>query len=169
MVWGHYKAYFAALIAIFLLGFIAGSVLADINTSGLEMPLSFFRQSSIEVQSPYDHIPEDRIHVFSDRIVMDIENASWAGFTDTNSMDPFIDAGSNSIEIKPASPDDVHVGDVISFRTPFSSGIIIHRVVEIGEDNKGRYFLTKGDNNPLRDPGKTRFKDIEGVVVGVIY
>lgn len=171
MVWGFNKGHLACFSAVFLAGILLGTAWANIGYGGYEMPLSFglFSSRSIEVESPSDRIPESRIHVFSDKVVIDIEDASWASFTDTNSMDPFIDSGANSIEVKPESEDDINVGDVISFRTVLSDGIIIHRVVEAGEDSEGRYFITKGDNNPSVDPGKRRFEDIEGVVVGVIY
>ncbi|MCX6707645.1 MAG: signal peptidase I, partial [Candidatus Woesearchaeota archaeon] len=119
--------------------------------------------------SPYDHVPEDNIKVYSDKVVIALSDPSWASFTDTNSMDPVLDTGANSIEIKPANPKDVHVGDIISFKTVYSSGIVIHRVSEIGEDETGTFYLTKGDNNPTADPGKRRFEDIVGIVVGVIY
>ncbi len=46
--------------------------------------------------------------------------------------------------------------------------LIIHRVVEIGEDEQGTYFITKGDNNFFSD-GKVRFGQIKYVTIGVIY
>ena len=162
-------------LLMLLFGFLAagmfiGSILPKAVYAGYEKPFSFrYLFASPDVDSPYDHIPESSIHVFQDRIVLDIKNASWASFTDTNSMDPFIDAGANSIEIKPKSEHDIHIGDVISFKTEYADGIIIHRVVDIGEDNQGRYFITKGDNNPEIDPGKRRFEDIQGIVVAVVY
>jgi hypothetical protein len=171
MVWGSDKTHLACIIAVFIAGVLLGYAWADIGSNALEKPLSLGipDDNLADLSSPSDHIPEENIHVFSDRIVIDVEDASWAKFTDTNSMDPFIDAGANSIEIKPESADDVDVGDVISFRTEFADGLIIHRIVEIGEDGEGAYFITQGDNAPGADPGKRRFEDIEGVVVGVVY
>ena len=171
MVWGFNKWFLACFAAVFALGIAVGVFSAGIGSYSLEMPLSFgiFSSRSAELGSPSDRIQESNIHVLSDKIVIDIKDASWASFTDTNSMDPFIDSGANSIEIKPESEEDVHVGDVISFRTIFADGLIIHRVIEVGEDSGGRYFITKGDNSPAIDPGKRRFDDISGVVVGVIY
>ncbi|MFC1755383.1 signal peptidase I [Thermoproteota archaeon] len=171
MVWGFNKILISSFVTCFFAGILIGILWASMNPIGSEMPLSMNILSpvSTELVSPSDHITESDIHVFSDKIIIDIDNASWASFTDTNSMDPFIDAGSNSIEILPQSEDDIQVGDVISFRTGFSAGLIIHRVVEVGEDSKGKYYITKGDNNELKDPGKRRFDDIAGVVVAVIY
>jgi len=162
-----------AIISVFITGLAIGNAMPRLSYSTGEKPLSFSGFSGIfdspEMNSPADRIPEQGIHVFSDKIVVDIANASWASFTDTNSMDPFIDSGANSIEIKPQSEDEVKIGDVISFRTEYAEGLIIHRVVGVGQDDSGKYFMTKGDNNPNIDPGKRRFSDINGVVVAVVY
>ncbi len=119
--------------------------------------------------SPFDHITEDQIHVFQDRIIIDLPNAEWATFTDTNSMDPVIDLGANAIEIRPLYPEQIHIGDIISYRSKYAEGVIIHRVVETGEDEDGWYARMKGDNNNLMDPGKVRFDHIERLVVAIIY
>lgn len=119
--------------------------------------------------SPYDHITEDQIHVFQNKVIIDIQNAEWARFTDTKSMDPVIDLGTNAIEIRPASPEQIHEGDIVSYRSKYADGIIIHRVIETGYDNKGWYAKMKGDNNMLTDPGKIRFDQVERMVVAIIY
>ncbi len=45
------------------------------------------------------------------------------------------------------SPDKAVVGDVIVYLTAQRSDPIIHRIVEIKEENNKRFFYTKGDNN----------------------
>ena len=128
---------------------------------------SFNPLKSPELSSPSNWIKEDQIKVYNDGVVLDILNPTWAKFTNTNSMDPFIDEDSNAIEILPNNPNDINAGDVISYRS--SSGVIIHRVIEKGFDDLGIYYIVKGDNNSIRDPFKVRFNDVEGVVVAVIY
>lgn len=52
------------------------------------------------------------------------------------------------------------------------SNSTLHRVVEIGHDEKGKYYITKGDANRISDAwdeGKIREDQIQLVVVGVIY
>ena len=120
-----------------------------------------------EQHSPGDWIKEDQIKVYQDRVILEIPNAIWAGFTDTNSMDPLIDIDSNAIEIIPQSPDLIQPGDVISYQT--EQGVIIHRVIKKDEDNQGIYYTVKGDNNTFADPVRVRFDDVKGVVVAVIY
>ncbi len=141
------------------------SSLAVISFSDKQIPASFF--GGQEIYSPGDWIKEEQIKVYKDRIILDIKNASWSGFTDTNSMDPFIDKESNAIEIMPQGPEAINVGDVISYQTSY--GILIHRVIEKGKDSKGTYYTVKGDNNRFKDPFKIRFPQVKGVVVAVIY
>ena len=102
-------------------------------------------------------------------MVIKIEDPEWATFTDTNSMDPIIDYGANAIEIVPKSEDDIHLGDIVSYKSLYSDSTIIHRVVEIGQDEKGTYYRLKGDNNEYNDPGKVWFSQIKRVLVAVIY
>ena len=82
-------------------------------------------------------------------------------------MDPVLDSTSHAIQIIPKIPEDVHVGDIASYST--DNGTIIHRVIETGYDSEGWYALFKGDNNPVKDPDKVRFKNIRRIVVAIIY
>ncbi|MEM4397868.1 MAG: hypothetical protein QW757_04570 [Candidatus Woesearchaeota archaeon] len=84
-------------------------------------------------------------------------------------MDPVIDVGANAIQVIPKTEADIHVGDIISYVSDYADGIIIHRVIEIGYDEKGWYAIAKGDNNQRNDPGKIRFNQIKRVVVAIIY
>src|SRR3989338_1156589 len=118
-----------------------------------------------EIASPGDWIPEENISVYPDQITIDVANPSWAKFTDTNSMEPFLDAESNAIEILPLDPELISVGDIIAYRT--AAGSLIHRVVEKNYDQEGLYYRVKGDNNTLSDPLKVRYADITGVVVAI--
>ena len=120
-----------------------------------------------ELSSPGDWIKEEQIQVYKDKVILEVQNPLWAAFTNTNSMDPFIDETAHAIEISPADGNAINVGDVISYQTSY--GVLIHRVIEKGEDNQGLYYIVKGDNNSLRDPFKVRFSDVKGVVVAVIY
>ena len=120
-----------------------------------------------ENSSPSDWVKEDQIQVYPQRVVLDIPGAKWAGFTNTNSMDPFIDETANAIEITPSNPDAIQVGDVIAYQTSY--GVLIHRVIEKGVDEEGIYYVVKGDNNRFQDPLKVRFDEVQGVVVAVIY
>jgi hypothetical protein len=119
--------------------------------------------------TPNDWITQDKIHVYRSYVKIDLKNAVWANFTDTDSMTPVLSSKSNAIQIKPEYEEDIHIGDIISFRNQINKRRIIHRVIGIGTDLEGKYFLTKGDNNPDEDNIKVRFEDIERVLVAVVY
>jgi hypothetical protein len=120
-----------------------------------------------EKPSPQDWIPESKISVYEDRVIIKIDNPEWARFTDTNSMDPIFDAESNAIEIVPTNPEQIKAGDIVSYDYKGSS--IIHRVIKTDYDEEGWYMITKGDNNQKADPQKTRFEQVNRVVVAIIY
>ena len=119
--------------------------------------------------SPHDWVKEDQIFVYNDRVVIDMQDVQWASFTDTNSMDPVFDAGSNALEIVPESSEDIHVGDIVSYKSELVDGTIIHRVIHTGEDEDGWYARMQGDNLDREDPEKVRFDQIQRVVVAIIY
>lgn len=122
-----------------------------------------------ELISPYDRINPKDIHVFDNKIVIDIDKPYISAFADTNSMDPVIDIEANAIQIQPQSSNDIHIGDIISFETANSDSRTIHRVHEIGFDEQGWYAKTKGDNLGYVDPNKVRFHQIKRIVVGILY
>src|SRR3989338_4179631 len=157
MVWG--SALIIAVIGLIILS------LGTLSLTDSQIPAAVF--GGKELLSPGDWVHENQIQVFPNRVVITVPDATWAGFTNTNSMDPLLDEDSNAIEIKPQNPDSIAVGDVISYRTPY--GTIIHRVIEKGMDENGVYYLVKGDNNRFADPLKVRYADVVGVVVAVIY
>jgi len=157
-------------LILITLSFILGLTVNNLATmSSVNAYAPFSLLGTSELISPNDWVKESQIHVYKDRIVLDIQDASWAKFTDTNSMDPIFDAESNTIEIKPKNPDVLKVGDIISFWSKTIGTTVIHRIVEVGKDNEGVYFVTKGDNNLYKDPEKVRFEQVKGVVVGIIY
>ena len=157
-----FKIIIIALFAL-IIGLISGYSLSTINHT--EVPFSL---TALEKPSPHDWIKQEQIHVLNDKIIIEIEGASWASYTDTNSMDPLIDKESNAIQIAPQSPDDIKIGDIISY-TSESGDIIIHRVVRISNDDKGVYYTTKGDNNSTSDNERVRFWQVRFITVGIIY
>ena len=162
-----YLQFAIALALMFSLGWLGSSIYttAAPAVQTATNPLTLFSLPADQA-SPRDRIAEEDIHVFADRVVIDIEDPVWATFTDTNSMDPVIDTGANAIEIIPKTPEEIQAGDIIAYTSGNIS--IIHRVVEVGNDGQW-YAITKGDNNPTTDPGKVRFSQIKRVVVAIIY
>ena len=169
-------------ILIFALGATSVSFIYEVNSAISESPNTVINPigtisetitaaatgKAVERISPGDHIKEDQIKVYNDKIELDVQNAVWSKFVNTNSMDPFLDENSNGIEVAPKSADDIKIGDVISYESR-TGGIIIHRVVNIDEDNNGTFYTMKGDNNPLQDPERVRFNQVKGILVGILY
>lgn len=146
------------LVIIFLSGF------SLINIS--QKPFSI---SAEEIDSPYDRINEDQIEVYNNKVIINIQDPEYARFTNTNSMDPILDETANAIEIIPKSEEDIHLGDVVSYKSKLTNSVIIHRIIKISKDEGGIYYTLKGDNNKMPDPEKVRFNQIERVVVAIIY
>ncbi len=121
-----------------------------------------------EKQSPADRIQDSDINVFANSVRIDIKNAKSRKFIDSNSMDPLIDEGTTTIEIKLKNVDEIKIGDIIAYKVEGYDYAFVHRVVEIGNDEKGAYFITKGDNYWKEDE-KVRFSQVEGIVVGILY
>ena len=151
---------------IFLIGFLIANFINFYFVYGLENPLFKNFGFSDSKEAPFDFIKEDQIEVYPDKVIIKIKNPSIGRYAPTGSMVPTFNENSNGIRIKPRSEKDIHVGDIITFRQDGS--LIVHRVIDIGTDKDGTYFITRGDSNSL-DDGKIRFKDIQYVMVGIIW
>ncbi len=156
------------LIGIFMLGWATATI--QTAPGMIEKPdYRFFYRGNVEKHSPQDRILEEQILVFDDRVIINLDGATWATYADTNSMDPIFDSGANGIELPAQSPEDLQVGDVVSFVDPLGRGLVVHRIIAIGEDAEGWFARTRGDNNITSDPYKVRFDQIHGVLVGILY
>ena len=152
------------LTIVFLLGVVSAYLIPQLAVATFEIPLV-----APERLSPSDYVKEDQIKVYDNRVVINVKGVKWSSFADTNSMDPIIDKGANALQIVPKNADDIEVGDIVSYKHQSSKTLIIHRVIVKDQDEKGVYFILKGDNNKVADPGKVRFDQIKKVLIGVIY
>ena len=158
------KILFSLIIAITFLSLTLIVMAPKNNFPPLKFNNSFSPQ---DIASPSDWVKEEQIKVYPNQIILNVKDATWATFTPTGSMKPILDEKTNALEIKPSSPNDIKLGDIIAYESP--EGIIIHRVIEKNIDENGIYFLVKGDNNFSQDPTKIRFENIKGVVIAIIY
>jgi len=156
-----------ALLAAFGLGVMTEELSTIVPVRVSDLPLGTGIAS--ERASPGDRISEQQIQVFKDKILLDIKNAQWSTFTDTNSMDPVLDKGANALQVVPGSASEIQVGDIISYENDLIGGTVIHRVIETDSDEQGWFALVKGDNNPHKDANKVRFSQIKRVVVAIVY
>jgi signal peptidase I len=160
------------LCIIFLFGFLSANIITYFFMYGLESPFSnnFGVLNINSNNAPSDFIKEKNIKIYDNRVIIDIPGVSLSRYAPTGSMKPVLDEGSNGIRIIPRSEDDINIGDIITFKQDIDNDdyLIVHRVIEKGEDLEGIYFITKGDNNSLND-GKIRFSDIKYLTIGILY
>jgi len=148
----------------FLIGFLSCLLIA-VNFDNPEFPLS--SNSNLgNSESPGNWVQERQIRVYDNMVVIDVEGASLSRYTSSGSMKPLLDKDSNGLRIIPESEKQIRTGDIVTFEQ--EGELIIHRVIEKGEDEQGIYFITKGDNNQFPD-GKVRFRDIKYVTIGVLW
>tara|TARA_Y100000310_G_C20696885_1_gene826341 strand:- start:2689 stop:3363 length:675 start_codon:yes stop_codon:yes gene_type:complete len=122
-----------------------------------------------EKPSPSDRISDSDLYISNNRVRIEIEDVSWRNLIDSNSMDPLLDNGTTTIEIKPKNSEKIQAGDIIAYNSDEYNITLVHRVVEVGNDAGGIYFITKGDNYNQNDKAKVRFSQVEGIVVGILY
>ncbi len=173
-------------LSMFLLGVLITLTLNAITeTTATEIPANenpfqentysnnIYRETPYEgirdIPSPQDYIQQEQIQVFRDRVIINTENIKWAAFEDTKSMLPYINKDSHALQIEPACPEEISVGDIVSYKSNYADGIIIHRVVHKDIDEQGPYFILRGDNNPSNDPGKIRCEQIQRRLIAIIY
>ena len=146
-----------------MMGFISSAILFYVLLFWIP---SFTGFSTLELDPPSNHVDEENIIIMNDRIILKIPNVTLSNYKDTGSMGPFLNGDANGIRIVPSSEEDVDVGDIVSYRV--GDFLVVHRVVEKGNDDDGVYFIVQGDTNLISD-GKIRFSDIEYVTVGIIW
>ena len=85
----------------------------------------------------------------------------------SGSMEPTIHVYDVVVNVATKSPEDIKVGDVITFISSsyISEGLTVtHRVQDIKIVNGEYEFVTKGDNNPVADGSTAKYSDVLGKV-----
>ncbi len=125
------------------------------------------RQTSVKRAPPQVRLSLDDLHFDSDSVTIDVGEAMPGLIAPTGSMEPLLTQDTVVLEVQPRRVSDILPGDIIIYER---EGVrIIHRVIETGWDADGWYAVTQGDNNPRPDPGVVRFRQVKGLVVGIIY
>lgn len=133
------------------------------------MSISKYFKPTIDVPSPRDLIPQSAIKYSGKQITIDgIEPNVWiTTVADTNSMDPTVDAGHTCVLTTSFKPEELAIGDVVIYAN--GTQLVLHRIVNIEEDNQGRKFTLKGDNNYKKDPHVIRDAHIRYLLLMIIY
>jgi hypothetical protein len=151
------------IIAIFMLGFIAAHLLMRVEF--IEKPLSIGITG--QAVAPLSTLDETSVKVYPDRVIIIINNASLSRYAPTGSMLPVLNENSKGIKIPVTSPTQLNIGDIITYKDK-NNELIIHRLVATGFDDKGVYYVTKGDNNLIADE-RIRFEQIQYKLVMLVY
>jgi signal peptidase len=81
-------------------------------------------------------------------------------------MQPIFDVGTIVYVDTVSNTRQIEIDDIIAFHSPYNwDTFLIHRVVERIETTGGMVFRTKGDANPVRDPGVLQEEYVIGIVV----
>ncbi|WP_422485125.1 signal peptidase I [Gudongella sp. DL1XJH-153] len=81
---------------------------------------------------------------------------------DSGSMEPALKANS-LIVVNESTPDQIEMGDILTYYGAESRTRVTHRVVEIGPNNE--YFITQGDANNTEDAMPVERENVIGIVV----
>lgn len=79
----------------------------------------------------------------------------------SGSMEPALPVGS-VVFVRPVDPEEVSVGDIITYRQQASPDFVTHRVVEVEREGSAISFHTKGDANDDRDAAAVPAEAVEG-------
>lgn len=83
----------------------------------------------------------------------------------SGSMQPNLMIG-DIVIVKKCDKSQINTGDIISYRS--GQSVITHRIVEISEEEKQTGYITKGDNNNVKDNAVVKYEDIEGKYIGKV-
>lgn len=110
-------------------------------------------------------IPFDAYKVYPDNLQINYPGLKYAKVS-SDSMAPLITHDSVVFEKAPESPDDIHIGDVISFYEPSVDGIVLHMVIDIVQSDTTTHYQTKGVANAEADPWLVPYSNVKGIMVG---
>jgi signal peptidase len=80
----------------------------------------------------------------------------------SGSMEPALPVGCVEVT-RPVKPEDIKVGDIITFRSPTNGKLLSHRVAAV-EERESYQFRTKGDANEDVDPSLVPAENVVGRV-----
>jgi len=131
----------------------------------------YLKEGSLERISPNDWVGYDQILYDETTRTLKIGGLQpqviVANVADTGSMDGLLDFGHNVILTDNFEKSKLAVGDIIAYQV--YTNLVLHRIVEIGNDIQGRWYLTRGDNNIINDPYQLRDANLKYLLIGIIY
>ena len=131
----------------------------------------YLEQSGKERISPNDWVKIDQFQyspLYSTLTITGLKEIEVRGVADTGSMDGLVDYGHNVILTKNFDRDKLAVGDIIAYYQ-INLNLTLHRIVEMGIDNNGKWYHTRGDNCIENDGYRLRNEHVKYLCIGVVY
>jgi len=143
----------------------------SIKTSIMRMLRDWYlKESGKERISPNDWVLYNQIAYDSQTRTLKVgglePEVKVFGVADTGSMDGLMDYGHHVVLTTNFDRNKLAIGDIVAFSYV---NLILHRIVEMGEDGKGRWYRTRGDNCIDNDPYLLRQKDMLWLCIAIIY
>lgn len=138
----------------------------------LGVVISTFIIKEVTEIHPAQHTFIDSVATGDGYVTLEFNNTDRDFFYTTSvgtSMYPSMWTDSFQIYMYLQSTDELEIGDVIAYTISGTNKGIVHRIVDISEDEQGFYVITKGDNNLFKDDWRIRDFEIQGVLIGVTY
>lgn len=128
---------------------------------------------TVDIPSPKDRIPHDNV-IYNQALekieIRGIKPNIWlVEPQDTNSMDPTVDAGHTMILSDNFRVEDLVPGDIVAYEVLGRAALILHRIIGVETDSRGRKWTLKGDNSAYSDPYEVRDEHLRWLKLGVIY
>ena len=151
-------------------------------------PFNFFFDTFWTVPTMHPNVDQDPIITHSNnRLILQYDESINLIEVNcgSNSMLPTLNCKDKLIAYVPKKGEECFVGDIVTFET--NNKRITHRIVEVGEDSLGTYYITRGDALGLaltgvrdkrmedvaiereNDPYKIRPENIKYKIIGIIY
>ncbi len=163
------RPFWAILLVIaFILGVIAANSFQYFQGYSKEQAVSFSESCGSKIM-PSGRVSIEDIHLYPNEVCIALKRPFVASYTDTGSMEPLLGSSAKGIEIQPKGSQDLYIGDIVSYRSEYASGLVVHQVYNISYDEDGWYAVMKGINNKEADPGRVRFSQINKVLAVAIY
>ena len=144
----------------------------SIKTSIMRMLRGWYlKESGKEKISPNDWVRCDQIAYDEQTRTLKVgglePEVQVFGIADTGSMDGLMAYGHNVILTSNFDRNKLAAGDIVAYQV--YANLVLHRIVEIGEDSQGRWYHTRGDNCIDNDPYRLRNDNIKWLCLGLIY
>ena len=140
-----------SIISILAIGFLLGISMSTIQ----------------EKPSPSIRIGQDNLAFLPDKVVISYPGIKGSSYSDTNSLDPYIDDGMTGLSIPVNSETKLYIGDIISYKQ--GNKVYTHIISAIEPNSNGNIYIVNGTYNKVLLSTRVSHEEVLFVKVGNIY